>query len=119
MGRPVDVFLFEAEYEARRYVQAQYSELRRIGYPSMATFAKNISNGGVSCAPTPADPKMGYVFDYLQIRKPHEREVIYSFYSYQDPPKEQARQLKLKYWEFNDIKRQVLEGLAVYLIAKR
>lgn len=81
MGRPIRAELSRADMEARRFVQSQMAEARKLGYPRMSTFAKDIARGTVSLAPTPEDAildKVGWF--YWQRCNEVERRVMATAY---------------------------------------
>ena len=58
MARSVRPELVQTDYELARFVRAQEREARRLGYPPMSLFARNISQGVISAAPVDDDPLM-------------------------------------------------------------
>lgn len=57
--------LVRARAAAKRFFAFQEAEAKRLGYPSMAAFAKDIARGTVSLAPTPEDPEHEAVGDWF------------------------------------------------------
>jgi hypothetical protein len=118
----VSVHLFEAEYEARRYVLAQRAEANRLGFPSITAFFKNRSLGSVSAAPLPDDPKMDITARFMQVCDVIEQAVIDSRYGDEGTIAEKARALRRQYPDsgmnydmYNNIKKSVLGALAKHL----
>jgi hypothetical protein len=59
MARKVREELRQADVELRRFILYQYNESRRLGYPRLSTFARDIARGDIGTAPpTQEDPMM-------------------------------------------------------------
>jgi hypothetical protein len=81
MARPVRDELRYADMEARRFVQSQLAEARKLGYPRMSAFAKDIARGTISLAPTPEDEGLELVGRFYWTRcNEIERRVIATAY---------------------------------------
>jgi hypothetical protein len=91
--------LVAPDQEARAYFKAQGAEARRLGFPTMAAFAKSIARGTVSLAPTPDDPQLEFVGRFMW-RLPHK-----------------AVKLRIKVRQFYAIRDKVLWSLRGYLMA--
>ncbi len=78
MARQVRAEIHQADRELRRFVLYQFNEARKLGYPTMSAFAREIARGTVSCPPpTAEDPIMEAVGEfYFQHLHELERRVI-------------------------------------------
>lgn len=77
MGRPVRAEIYLADREMGRFIRYQHAEAMRLGYPTMATFARDIARGTIGPAPlTEADPIMDTVGEFFHRLKEIERRVM-------------------------------------------
>ena len=77
MSRKVRAEIYLADYELGRFIRYQQAEARRLGYPIMSTFARDIARGTIGAAPpTEADPVMDAVGDFYHGLKEIERRVL-------------------------------------------
>lgn len=112
MARRIRDELRYADGELRRFVNSQVAEFRRIGYPRMAAFAKDIARGTISLAPTPEDEGMEWVGRFLwTCCNQVEREVAFRYattgWSYGF--------LNMNIHQFNYKKGNILKRLDSYL----
>jgi hypothetical protein len=108
VARSVGIELYYPDLMARRYVQYQLSESRKLGYPIAASFAKNIANGTLSPAPTPDDPALDLVGVFMWELTEIKRRLIFSAYGDTDSPYLRARRLGMTLSRFNLSKREIL-----------
>lgn len=118
MGRPVCPELVAPDQEARNYFKAQNAEARRLGFPTMAAFAKSIARGTVSLAPTPDDPQLEFVGRFMWRLPPEWFAVISACYddSGETVPYK-ALKLRIKVRDYYAIRDKVLWSLRGYLMA--
>ncbi len=116
MGRPIRAELANAEREARRYVQSQVAEARKLGYPRMSAFAKDIARGTVCLAPTPEDDILDRVGRFLWRCTEVERRIVTSAYGESYTGHVKARRLGISFSRFNRVKESVLLRLSGYLV---
>ena len=78
MARQVRAEIHQADRELRRFILYQFGEAKKLGYPTMSAFAREIARGTVSCPPpTEEDPLMEAVGRfYFQHLTEVERRVI-------------------------------------------
>ena len=78
MARQVRAEIHQADRELRRFVLYQFNEAKKLGYPTMSAFAREIARGTVSVPPpTEEDPLMEAVGEfYFQHLHEVERRVI-------------------------------------------
>lgn len=78
MARQVRAEIHQADRELRRFVLYQFAEAKKLGYPTMSAFAREIARGTVSVPPpTEEDPLMEAVGEfYFQHLHELERRVI-------------------------------------------
>jgi hypothetical protein len=108
VARSVGIELYYPDLMARRYVQYQLLESKKLGYPSAASFAKNISNGNLRPAPTPDDPALDLVGLFMWELTEIKRRLMFSAYGDTDSPYLRARRLGLSVDGFNKRKREIL-----------
>jgi hypothetical protein len=77
LSRKVRAEIYLADYELGRFIRYQQAEARRLGYPIMSTFARDIARGTIGCAPpTEADPVMDAVAEFYHGLKEIERRIL-------------------------------------------
>jgi hypothetical protein len=108
MARSVGFELYYPDLMARRYVQYQMNEARRLGYPVAASFAKNIANGTLAPAPTPDDPALDLVGVFMWELSEVKRRLMFSAYDSSTTPSTKARALGISVQAFNHKKREIL-----------
>lgn len=92
MGRHVRAEIAMADREMGRFIRAQYAEARRLGYPRMSTFARDIARGDVGMPPpTAEDPIMDAVGAFYWTLLEIERRVLAGKYLKTGTEKERAR----------------------------
>ena len=97
MARQVRAEIHQADRELRRFINYQLNECRRLGYPVMATFAREIARGTVGLPPpTEEDPIMEAVgeFFYQHIRE-IDRRILSERYLYMGTEKERAKRASM------------------------
>lgn len=106
-----------AEFHSRRYVRHITAEARKLGFPTMSAFAKDIARGTVSLAPTPDDKQLDYVGRFMwNIAPPIMRRVL--FVAYDDSDETAARkaeQVGMTRRQYFDTKEAALVLLTGYL----
>jgi hypothetical protein len=118
LARTVRDELRYADNEARRYVRSQLAEARKLGYPKMAAFAKDIARGTVSLAPTPEDEVLERVGRFLwQFCGDIERRLLASDYGEDYTTHIKAQRLGMSVHRFHRVKERVLLRLSGYLSA--
>jgi hypothetical protein len=124
VGRPVAQDLRAADFEAKRYVRTQLAEAKRLGYPTMAAFAKDIARGTVSLMPTPDDVRLEYVGRFMwRLPEPLRQSVMIAYdddgYNAEQKAYQLGRRLarKISRRQYFDLKEHALILLSGYLIA--
>jgi hypothetical protein len=124
VGRPVASELRAADYEAKRYVRTQLAEAKRLGYPTMAAFAKDIARGTVSLMPTPDDERLEYVGRFVwKLPAPLHHTVMVAYdddgYNAEQKAHQLGRRLsrRISRRQYFDLKEHALILLSGYLIA--
>jgi hypothetical protein len=109
MARQVDEELRPAELELKRFISYQWSEYRKLGFPSMSTFARNIARGDIGVPPpTQADPDMDCIGSFFWGLKDIQRRIIAMRYIDSGTQYEQARSVSLCVDNFNKKVREIL-----------
>ena len=115
MGRPVKPELLGADMAARLYVAELVAEAKRLGYPTQAAFAKQISRGVLPTPPV-ADPLTEQVGQYMaEAATPILRRVIVCHYSDPDPVGVKARRVSMSLAQYYRAINRFLGGLSGYL----
>lgn len=116
MARPLRDELRYADMELRRFVNSQLAEARRLGYPRMASFAKDIARGTISLAPQPEDAGIEAVGKfYWQCCNEIERRVAVVHVTEPYVKHVTARRLGMSIDRYNKVKARVLERLNGFL----
>lgn len=77
MGRPVRAEISMADREMRRFIRQQQAEARKLGYPTMATFARDIARGTVGTPPTQKDdPIVEAVGEFFWMVREIDRRIL-------------------------------------------
>jgi hypothetical protein len=77
VSRKVRAEIYLADYELGRFIRYQQAEARRLGYPIMSTFARDIARGTIGVGPpTEADPVMEAVAEFYHSLKEIERRIL-------------------------------------------
>jgi len=119
MARPVRAEIFAADRELGRFIRYQFAEARRLGYPIMATFARDIARGTIGVAPpTEADPLMDAVGEFYHGLKEIERRVLTEKYLDAGTLYERARRASVSTRKLGMILDRILERLSGYLAGK-
>ena len=95
MGRSVRADIQQADREMGRFIHAQFEHARRLGFPRMTTFARDIARGDVGMPPpTQDDPLMDCVGEfYFQNIREIERRMLADKYSGNGSEYERARRI--------------------------
>ena len=94
MGRPVRAEIALADREMGRFIRAQYAELRKLGYPRMATFARDIARGDIGMPPpTGEDPLMDAIGGFYFSLREIDRRVLSDKYIGLEPETQRARRV--------------------------
>lgn len=95
MGRSVRADIQQADFEMGRFLRAQFEYARRLGFPRMTTFARDIAKGDVGMPPpTEDDPLMDCVGEfYFQHIHEIERRALADKYSGTSSDRERARRI--------------------------
>jgi hypothetical protein len=102
MARKVDEELRPAEIEIKRFIGYQYSEAKKLGYPTQSTFAKNIGKGDIGVPPpTVVDPDMDCIGMFFWGLKDIDRRILAERYLETGTQYEQARRCGLSIDNFN------------------
>jgi hypothetical protein len=124
MGRPVVLELRAADYEARRFIRAQGAEARRLGYPTMAAFAKDIARGTVSLMPTPDDERLEFIGRFFfNLPRPLQQVLFVAYDDTGDNSERKAYELgrrlvrKVSRRDYFEYRKHALILLSGYLIA--
>lgn len=118
MGRPVSAELIAPDREARNYFRAQGIHAKKLGFPTMAAFAKSIARGTVNLAPTPDDPQLEFVGKFMWQLPPMWFQVLASAYDESgDSVPFKALRLRIKVREYYDLREKALWALRGYLMA--
>lgn len=120
MARQVRAEIHQADRELRRFILYQFSEARKLGYPTMSAFAREIARGTVSVPPpTDEDPLMEAVGDfYFQHLHELERRVIAEKNLSEGTLRDRARSVGMSYGRIQRALDRVLERCSGYLKAK-
>lgn len=120
MARQVRAEIHQADRELRRFVLYQFNEARKLGYPTMSAFAREIARGTVSCPPpTEDDPIMEAVGEfYFQQLHEVERRVIAEKNLSSTTLRDRARQIGMSYGKLQRAIDRILERCHGYLAAK-
>lgn len=89
-----------ADIEMRRFFAYQASEARKLGYPRMSAFAKDIAKGTLAPAPVEEDPVMDAVGAFYGSLKEIERRILTEFYEGAGSKTERARALGISRRKF-------------------
>jgi hypothetical protein len=109
MARKVDEELRPAEIELRRFVNYQWNEAKKLGYPRMSTFARDIARGDIGVAPpTEVDPTMDSIGAFFWGLKDIQRRIIVIRYLEAGTQYEQARLCSMSIDNFNKKVREIL-----------
>ncbi len=108
MARSVGIELYYPDLMARRYVQYQLAEAKRLEIPGVTSFAKNIANGTLAPAPTPDDPALDIVGAFMWELTPIKRRLMFSAYTPGETPYMKARAIGISVNSFNAKKREIL-----------
>jgi len=119
VSRPIQPELYMAGLQASRYVQSQWAEARRLGYPRLAAFAKEVSRGTVTLPPTPEDPALEQVGRfYWRLCKDIERSVLDKAYGDGGgTPYQHAKSLGMSLRRFHRVRERILLRLDGFLRA--
>ena len=120
MARQVRAEIHQADRELRRFINYQHAEYRRLGYPVMATFAREIARGTVSLPPpTEEDPLMEAVGEfYFQHLTEIERRVIAEKNLSAGTLYERARRTGMSYGKLKVAIDRILERCHGFLSAR-
>jgi len=120
MARQVRAEIHQADRELRRFILYQFGEAKKLGYPTMSAFAREIARGTVSCPPpTEDDPIMEAVGEfYFQHLHELERRVIAEKNLNSSGLRERARAVGLPHWKLIRITERLLERCCGFLKAK-
>jgi len=120
MARQVRAEIHQADRELRRFILYQFNEARKLGYPTMSAFAREIARGTVSVPPpTEEDPLMEAVGEfYFQHLHELERRVIAEKNLSEGTLRQRARSVGMSYGRIQRALDRVLERCSGYLKAK-
>ena len=120
MARQVRAEIHQADRELRRFILYQFGEAKKLGYPTMSAFAREIARGTVSCPPpTEEDPLMEAVGEfYFQHLHEVERRVIAEKNLAAGTLYERARRVGMSYGSLKRAIDRILERCHGYLAAK-
>lgn len=97
--------IFIADKELRRFIKNQTTF--NLGYPRMATFARDIARGTVSLPPTPDDPLLDCVGAFYFQLKQIERRVISEHYSARESMRRCAKRIGMTVSRFSRILKKL------------
>ena len=120
MARQVRAEIHQADRELRRFINYQLNECRRLGYPIMATFAREIARGTVGLPPpTEEDPIMEAVgeFFYQHIRE-IDRRILSERYLGMGTEKERAKRASMSVGKIRVTIDNLLYGCQMFLRAR-
>jgi hypothetical protein len=124
MGRPVALELRAADYAARHFVRTQGAEARKLGYPTMAAFAKDIARGTVSLLPTPDDERLEFIGRFFHtLPRPLQQALLVAYDDTGENAERRAYELgrrlsrKVTRREYFEYRKHALILLSGYLIA--
>ena len=120
MARQVRAEIHQADRELRRFILYQFGEAKKLGYPTMSAFAREIARGTVSCPPpTEEDPLMEAVGEfYFQRLIETERRIISERYMQNGTEKQKAQRLSMSLRSMQMKTDRILERLREVLYAK-
>ena len=109
MARKIDEELRPAEQELKRFIGYQWAEAKKLGYPRMSAFAKDIARGDIGVPPpTEADPEMDSMGMFFWGLKEIQRRIIVERYVETGTQYEQAKRCGLSIDNFNKKVREIL-----------
>ena len=120
MARQVRAEIHQADRELRRFILYQFGEAKKLGYPTMSAFAREIARGTVSCPPpTAEDPIMEAVGEfYFQHLHEVERRVIAEKNLASNTLRDRARNIGMSYGKLQWLIDRILERCNGFLKAK-
>ncbi len=118
MARKVDPELIAADIALSEFVQYQYNEARRLGYPRMSTFAKDIARGDIGLpAPTEVNPWMELIGKFFWGLKEVERRIASFHYLKTGTIKERARACSISVSNYDKKLNRLRYGCSVWIKA--
>lgn len=120
MARQVRAEIHQADRELRRFVLYQLNEFRRLGYPVMCTFARDMARGTLGLPPpTSEDPIMEAVGEfYHQHIREIDRRLLSERYLQMGTEKERARRLSQSVGAYQKTTDRILERCNGFLKAR-
>ena len=119
MARPVRPEVRYADMEARRYFNSQWSDAKRLDYPTVSPGFSDLVRGGVmSLAPTPEDAGLERVGQFVQTVPTVQLRVAQWHYRDNKPVKVKAHRLDMTEHQFKYLRGMFLTGLAGYLLGR-
>ena len=116
MARQVRAEIHQADRELRRFINYQLNECRRLGYPIMATFAREIARGTVGLPPpTEEDPVMECIGRFFYGLLEIERRILSERYLQTGTEKQRARRLSMSVGSMKLKTDRLLERCVGYL----
>lgn len=116
MARPVRDELRYADMEARRFVQSQMAEAKKLGFPRMTSFAKEMARGTISLAPTPEDAGLELVGRFYWRRcNEIERRVMATAYGENFTTHVKAHRLGISIGRYHRLVERLLVRLREHL----
>ena len=108
-----------ADREMRRFIHQQQAEARKLGYPTMSTFARDIARGTVGMPPTQQDePVIEAVGEFYWKLREIDRRVLAEKYLDAGTLYERARRVSMSRGSLNRHMDRILERCSGYLLAR-
>lgn len=112
-----DTDLLRAEMELIRFLRKEWAECRKLGYPPMSAFAKDIARGTLApAAQEEPDPVLDAVAGFCRHLSLRERLVLHERYIAGRNGKMGAESTGLTKRTFNRTLRRIIERLSGYLV---
>lgn len=119
MARPVRPEVRYADMEARRFFNSQWSDAKRLDYPTVSPgFADAVRGGVMSLAPTPEDAGLERVGLFVQTVPMTQLRVAQLHYRDNKPAKVKAHRLDMTEHQFKYLRGMFLTSLAAYLLGR-
>lgn len=107
-----------ADLELGRYIRHEYAALRKLGYPMMAAFAREIARGTISLPPpTAEDPVMEVVGQFYSRLMLHEKRIMFDKYLGAWSAQSRAKNMGISTGRLQRKINRVLERLERHLMA--
>jgi hypothetical protein len=118
MPRKVDPELIAADIALSEFVRYQHSEAKKLGYPRMSTFAKDIARGDIGLPPpTEVNPWMELIGKFFWGLKDIERRIASEHYLKTGTIKVRARACGISSSNYDKKLNRIRYGCSVWIKA--